>query len=117
MPTRVQRKRTKGWRMPPGTIYVGRPTVWGNPFGSDGGNIGDAVVAFREYVMSGLENRPSTTGHFAAAADATQGYPRRKRIIDSLPQLRGKNLACWCKPGAPCHADVLLEIANRPEPR
>jgi hypothetical protein len=32
----------------------------------------------------------------------------------ALEELRGKNLACWCKPGAPCHADVLLELANRP---
>jgi hypothetical protein len=32
---------------------------------------------------------------------------------DARRVLRGKNLACWCKPGEPCHADVLLEIANR----
>ena len=31
-PIRIQRKRTKGWRMPPNTVYVGRPTIWGNPF-------------------------------------------------------------------------------------
>ena len=32
MPERIQRKRTKGWRMPEGAIYVGRPTKWGNPY-------------------------------------------------------------------------------------
>lgn len=31
-PTRIQRKRTKGWKMPEGAIYVGRPTQWGNPW-------------------------------------------------------------------------------------
>ncbi len=32
MPKRIQRKRSKGWRMPPNTVYVGRPTKWGNPW-------------------------------------------------------------------------------------
>jgi hypothetical protein len=35
------------------------------------------------------------------------------RIARDIRQLRGKNLACWCKPGQPCHADILLELANR----
>ena len=34
----------------------------------------------------------------------------------ALPELRGKDLACWCKEGEPCHADVLLELANPPDP-
>ncbi len=47
--------------------------------------------------------------------DALYPCPRNRKIIRSAKQeLRGKNLACWCAPGAPCHADVLLEIANRP---
>ena len=32
MPKRIQRKRTKGWKMPDGAVYVGRPTKWGNPY-------------------------------------------------------------------------------------
>ena len=31
-PKRIQRSRAKGWKMPANTIYVGRPTVWGNPY-------------------------------------------------------------------------------------
>ena len=51
----------------------------------------------------------------AAAAEAARLYraglkPRNIRAIRRV--LAGKNLACWCKPGTPCHADVLLEIAN-----
>lgn len=45
----------------------------------------------------------------------TGDYVARGVVVgDIVSNLRGKNLACWCKPGEPCHADVLLEIANRP---
>ena len=111
-PKRIQRRRTKGWRMPENTVYVGRPSVWGNPFGSDGGNPGDAIIAYREYVMSGIEKRSAHTGHLFSAADAMVGYPYRNRLVLNLGKLRGKNLACWCKVGDPCHADILLAICN-----
>lgn len=88
-PRRVQLRRTKGWRMPPNTVKVDRATRWGNPFRGD--DVEDNVRAFRTYVTSRLESG--------------LGYP--------LNELRGKNLACWCKPGSPCHADVLLELANK----
>jgi hypothetical protein len=88
MPKRIQRKRTKGWRMPPNTIYVGRPGRFGNPF---------PMPHFeRANFMAWL------------ASDA----PRAVAMMKAIPDLRGKNLACWCAPGKPCHADVLLEIAN-----
>lgn len=101
MPERIQLKRTKGWRMPENTVKVDRTTRWGNPFaaGRDGpmgrtpvDNAG--AVGFFEQMMRDSEL------HEAAQ------YPA------DLSALRGKNLACWCKPGAPCHADVLLELAN-----
>lgn len=54
------------------------------------------------------------------AARAVECFRRALRMgmlrvmtYDVRHELRGKDLACWCKPGAPCHADVLLEIANR----
>lgn len=90
MPTRIQRKRTKGWKMPPNTVYVGRPNCWGNPHvGGPGVSRADAVKLYRRDVTM----RAGTVG----------------RIKDDL---RGKNLACWCPLDQPCHADVLLEIAN-----
>ena len=85
MPERIQRKRTKGWKMPPNTVYVGRPTNWGN-FALDG-----SVESFRRFVCE----------------DASDAWKGRVRI-----DLRGKNLACWCPLDQPCHADVLLELAN-----
>jgi hypothetical protein len=75
------------------------------------------VKVFREYVMSGIEGRSSHTGSFNIAYDAIAGYPRRNEMVRRLPELRGKDLMCWCSLDKPCHADVLLELANRPPRR
>jgi hypothetical protein len=89
VPKRIQRKRAKGWRMPRNTVYVGRPTKWANPFTiEDYGRLG---AVNRYYKM--MEGR----GHLLL---------RR--------ELRGKNLACWCPLNELCHADILLDFANRP---
>ncbi len=91
MPKRIQRKRTKGWKMPPNTVYVGRPTRWGNPFAFDKSSV-LGVVDFKD-ILEKYRN------HI-------------ENVTDSFEGLRGKDLACWCKEGAPCHADILLELAN-----
>ena len=93
-PRRIQRKRTKGWRMPEGAVYVGRPTQWGNPcmVGVDVNTRAEAVDSFRAFVLQ--------APNFCEAV-------RR--------ELRGRDLVCWCTEGQPCHADVLLEIANATE--
>lgn len=91
MPERIQRKRTKGWRMPAGAVYVGRPSIWGNPYQTSAMTRDQAVRFFR--VRCDRLSR-TMSGH----AD--------------LEKLRGKNLACWCRLDQPCHADVLLEYAN-----
>jgi hypothetical protein len=107
-PVRIQLSRTKGWRMPENTVKVDGSTKWGSPFfptmllasGSrrglkQGEPIGatGAVEAFRTLMATNMRKEPAKT-------------------VALLEQLRGKNLACWCKPGQPCHADVLLELAN-----
>ncbi len=101
MPKRIQRKRTVGWKMPPGTVYVGRPSRWGNPF---------AIAEFGEEKALGLFNA-WIKGH------AMEITPRVLELIEGrerplLDDLRGKDLACWCSLDRPCHADVLLELAN-----
>lgn len=96
-PIRVQRKRTKGFRLPPNTVSVTRPGKWGNPFrvGQPGINTPeDAVARYREVM-----NRPDM----------------ELIRLEVVRELRGKNLACYCPLDKPCHADVLLELANRPE--
>jgi len=97
MPARVQQSRRKGWRKPPDTVCVSRPGRWGNPFPAEGKTAeahAECVAAFRRWVM-------------AEAQSGLRAAARR--------ELRGKNLACYCAPGVPCHADVLLEIANGEE--
>jgi hypothetical protein len=110
-PQRIQRKRSRGWKMPPDTIYVGRPTKYGNDWtpkkywdagytGSFEVAIGHCVDAYRAWI----EGRP----HWAHG---------ELRPVPDLSVLRGKDLACWCPPGQRCHGDVLLELANRDDNR
>ena len=87
---RVYSKR-RAREIPAGAVYVGRPTVWGNPFvvGVDGKQ-GECVEMFRKWIMSSEQDQLRATA----------------RVV-----LAGKDLVCWCAP-LPCHADVLMEIAN-----
>ncbi len=76
---------------PVAAVYVGRPTVWGNPYPLKRGETRSEVIAkYREY----LERNPAM-------------------IARARRELRGKDLVCWCAPLA-CHADVLMEVANAP---
>lgn len=106
MPERIQLRRTKGWRMPPNTVKVDRSTAWGNPW----------PVGERGPLDRIARDAEGAVGFFRAMfTDAQMGraarYPDANMVREML---RGKNLACWCPKGSPCHADVLLEIANRP---
>ena len=98
-PVRVQRKRVKGWRMPPNTVYVGRPGKWGNPFVP-----GDINFMIPTLVV----DKRHAYQLYAAHA------PLNEKLVEAArKELKGKNLACFCKEGQPCHADVLLELANK----
>jgi len=94
-PKRIQRSRAKDWKRPANAIYVGRPTVWGNPY----------------VVGSQLMN-----GETLTAAKAVALY--EQHLADNFSErdirhcLHDKDLACWCALDQPCHADVLLWIAN-----
>jgi hypothetical protein len=85
-------------------VYIGRPSVWGNPFSHKDGTLAtfrvtgvtEAIKRYREWLIS-----------------QPQLIERARR------ELKGKVLGCWCKtlknPSAPCHGDVLSEIANQAE--
>jgi hypothetical protein len=115
-PKRIQRSRAKGWKMPGGAVYVGRPTWWGNPFTPDRyfdcGYSGNEYIALKACVQAYRE--------WLTFADFTLSWGEatawleacRQGRVNRLPELRGKDLACWCPLDRPCHADVLLEIAN-----
>lgn len=95
MAIRVQRKRTKGFKLPPNTVCVTRGTKWGNPYTvAEMGSHEDAVCKFEEMLVEGFED----------------SYPMDDEIIR---ELKGKNLACFCPLDKKCHADILLEIANK----
>lgn len=110
MPERIQRRRVKGWTMPAGAIYVGRPTRWGNPFA---GNPARAVASFERWLTSrGTSEFYLDRGlRLVRAVAWHDAYDLRNQ----LHALAGKDLACWCPTSAPCHADVLLRLANTPE--
>jgi hypothetical protein len=138
-PQRIQRKRTKGWRMPENTIYVGRPTQFGNPFEAykcdccgywdvrDENGVTylvDHPYARRPEVRA---DRRTWTSKQEAHREAVRLYAHEATywfggrinndpdFADAVRGLRGKDLACWCTLDQPCHADVLLKLANQDE--
>jgi len=120
MPARIQRSRAKGWRMPEGAVCVGRPTKWGNPFTKIsvinwhlGDYMGDRLAIWREEAVELFRMWALGTQAPAYWAHHLPEYhvdPCQLNFAD----LRGKTLACWCRLDQPCHADVLLELANAP---
>lgn len=133
MPKRIQRKRTKGWKMPENAVYVGRPTIWMNPFvvGKPSGVFpkGMGVKGRAETLIESmtLDQVVSMYSDLAQGFICPEMYPHghdwmahfKKKMNNGHPvemirsYLRGKDLACWCPLDCPCHADVLLELANQ----
>lgn len=117
-PKRIQRRRVKGWRMPKGAVYVGRPTYFGNPFQGKTAGAEAAVERFRRWL----------DGEVMKDRARILLPSRRNAVLGSLEWLRGHDLACWCRlcerhrdglplgetcdDCAPCHGTILLELAN-----
>lgn len=110
-PQRIQLRRTKGWRKPADAVVVARPSKYGNPFKAgqlldideiarhaDGGFVSD-------YVDVVPIDAAAAVALYRCHVLATFGADEIRR------DLAGRDLACWCPPSVPCHADVLLEIA------
>ena len=78
-------------------VYIGRGSVWGNPYSHREGTLaehvvgtrGEAIQKFEKYLLSNEE------------------------LMASRPELKGKVLGCWCKPKS-CHGDILIKYANSP---
>ena len=91
-PRRIQLRRVRGWRKPEGVVVVSRPSRWGNPFPiGPGVSREQSIECFRGWLLD--------------QQDLVKVVQR---------ELRGRDLACWCALDVPCHADVLLEVANAP---
>ncbi|HEV7674480.1 MAG TPA: DUF4326 domain-containing protein [Candidatus Angelobacter sp.] len=110
-PRRIQRKRIKGWKMPPNTVYVGRPTKWGNLWTVGRSNCGCRSAGECMHDAFKCDTPAEAVDMFRKLV--TEG---RKLKFEAAAELRGKDLACWCPLDQPCHADVLLEIANAEDP-
>ena len=138
-PVRIQLSRATGWRMPPNTVKADRTRILGNPWlaGEPGQfyvpdscgkhrimwrkapamdqalTVEQAVALHADWLHTGnlaLPARLSPTEIGVCIDSLTEA---RSTVLDLLSRLRGCNFACWCKPGAPCHADNLMEIANQ----
>ena len=98
MPKRIQHRLYKP--LTPNTRLVARPSRFGNPFkiGEGGMTRSEAIAMFRRWIEGGLSDFEPE---------------RRLRLLASLHELKGKDLACYCKPGEECHGDLLLKVANR----
>lgn len=101
------------------TVSVARPTLWGNPFYVSRWRDAKTCIALFEDAMQGVWN-PATSAHLP---EAWCGYGEHQQWLERMRKagghptemvqvLRGKNLACWCQLEQPCHADVLLRLAN-----
>lgn len=116
MPERIQLSRKKGWKMPPNTVKVTRPGIWSNPFIAN--DAYTAVEAYRRLITGGTQrfemNGPEGLMFSPAHHPNTLHWAYPDWVRKNIGALRGRNLACWCNSAAPCHADVLLELANRP---
>ncbi len=96
LPQRIRMHRTKGWRKPVGAVYVGRPSRWGNPYrvGTEE-SAAECVAKFERWCRQRQTDAPAAFAQW-------------------LAPLSGHDLACWCAPDTPCHANVLLRLANEP---
>jgi len=146
MPKRIQRRRTPGWRQPANAMYVGRPTKWGNPYSIGTGMYSqvnalptnerefdkkEAVRLMEEFQarhpsVKAWRSHPTWTFFRFDIKDAYSATLAYRLSVHwspgELTELRGKDLVCWCQltyPDStpyPCHADVLLDLANRRSP-
>lgn len=114
---RVQRSRKRGSKLPEGAVVVTRPTIFGNPFtrasALEGGMIersqpaGEQAKFLVECFLDWL-TMPLVQDWWTGE----ESDRKRAAILAGLPQLHGKQLACYCSLDHACHADVLAWLAN-----
>ena len=130
MPERIQLSRRKGWRKPDNTVVVSRPSKWGNPFAVHHTyTIVDATGVIVDYsgrrwiYVADATDAVALYRRWVTGQIRIVGFHRGVSVDEIRAELAGKNLACWCPltdadgNRVPCHADVLLEIANQGETR
>ena len=112
-PKRLHRTRRRANFTPPGAIYVGRPTIWANPFAGRP-RIGHkrSIILYDAWLSGQTDAHVLARAGLSEAETAALGRLRH-RVLQALSSLRGADLQCWCPlTSAWCHADVLLRAAN-----
>jgi hypothetical protein len=109
-PKRVRLSRRKGYRKPEGAVVVARPTRWGNPYRVV--RDGWYWVARSDSAIIGTFETQRSARYWAVQAYRAWWGERPVSVDEIREQLAGRDLACWCPLDQPCHADVLLEVAN-----
>lgn len=106
VPQRVRLSRAKGFRLGPDAVNCARPGRWGNPF-----VVG--VHGTRAQCVSSFVNLALGFISLSASVEVTAQRMMHRRIARrAVADLGGRDLACWCSLDGPCHADVLLVLAN-----
>lgn len=117
MPKRLQLRRTKGWRKPPGSVVISRPSIYGSPFPADEfGGAAESVELYELYLDAKWDLlEPRLNRHLdtvQASCLVRDLKTRQKAVMDNLIDLRWKDLLCWCPIDKPCHGNTLLRRAN-----
>ena len=118
LPTRIQRKRIKDFKLPPNTVCITRGTDYGNPFGvgylmkmgrgASHGGFCHLRCIFEEYNDGSFVKVRDNAHAVELYREYRTRYPLHPAKLDRLRS--ADFIACFCKPGEPCHGDVLLEI-------
>lgn len=115
-PQRIQMSRQHPWRVDHrDAVIVARPSKWGNDWRVTSWQPERGVTRWSVWSTQNGETYSQHATRESAIADAIERF--RADIAHRAPDLtpiRGRDLACWCPLDQPCHADVLLELANVP---
>lgn len=104
MPVRIQRKRTKGWRMPPNSRYCGRPGIYGNPF---------VINLPFQTAEQAVQRYDNWLRGVAEEGRIPYARERRDKILRLLPKLADYDyLSDWCALDEPCHVDVIITLLD-----
>ena len=94
--------------MPEKTIYVGRPSKWGNPFDPKTIGAAEAVNRYKECILNN-----AMVYCYIDEIEASIQFERFKWMSQNLEKLRGFDLACFCPISQPCHADALIQVLKK----
>lgn len=97
--------------MPPGTVKVDRTTRWGNPFRVRKVSRDMSAVFDGETKLGELPHKAATI--LCIQLFRLYATSRAHKEPDWLKPLCGKDVACWCRMGSPCHADAIINIIQK----